>query len=124
MKKAQVKARSGCLASVQGYKGHNSKKPVSMVETATRTKITASPKSTVLDPCYNEQDMRSRIARLDFAKARGWLRVNEAADFLGLSPKTIYNLKLKGKLKPMNATNRRKLIFDLHELNKFLRGTK
>lgn len=124
MKKAQVKARTGRPVPVQRYKGHNSKKPVSMVETAIRKKITSSPQSIELDPCYTEQHMRSRIARLDFAKARGWLKVNEAADFLGLSPKTIYNLKLKGKLKPMNATNRRKLIFDLHELNKFLRGTK
>ncbi len=93
-----------------------------------RISIVETPKQamsvvTGLDPsCQSKSNMRSRIEQLEYAKVRGWFSAREAADYLGLSPKTLYNLKSKGQIK--SNGQRRKLIFELSELNRFLTGAK
>ena len=74
-----------------------------------------------LDPCDCSKDMRSRIEEFKFQVARGWLNSVIAAAYLGISVKTLYNLKNKGLIKSEGEI---KLIFKLNELDRFLKGQK
>lgn len=70
------------------------------------------------DCCETNKFMRSRIDELEFQKARGWLDVRMAADYLGITPKTLYNLKSSSKLQ---SSGNRKLMFAIAELDKYLK---
>ena len=114
MSKTYTKPQIRCPDVATTVDGQYSASTVSTIETARGPNAARAPKSGQIDPCHGPPIMRSRVEQLEYAKARGWLNVHEAADYLDLSPKTLYNLKSKGRIKSIGQ--RRKLIFELSEL--------
>lgn len=72
-----------------------------------------------VDPCNKSKIMRSRIEEFEFQKMRGWLDSKMAANYLGISLGTLYNLKDKGFVK---SDGNRKLVFRINELDRYLKG--
>jgi len=83
---------------------------------------TKQPTATVAvgDTCETTSFVRSRIEEFKFQIARGWLNSKMAAAYLGISVKTLHNMKSKGHIHAEGK--RQKPIFRIAELDKFLMG--
>jgi len=101
--------------------GQASEFKTATVATLNKTEDSMFKSASNSDPCERRPTVRSRIEEFEFQKARGWFDSAMAAAYLGISVKTIYNLRNKGLLK---SDSDKKLIFRLNKLDEFLRGTK
>lgn len=102
-------------------KGHSRKPQTATVAAGTSVEPIEEVFSERLNACETKASVRSRTEELEFQIARGWLNSRMAAAYLGIKVKTIYNLKSKGLIK---ANGKRKLGFDLKDLDRVLEGMK
>jgi len=76
-----------------------------------------------VDPCNKSKDMRSHslVEEFQFQIARGWLDTKMAARYLGVSVKTLYNLKSK---RIVISEGQRRQMFRLKDLDRALQKMK
>jgi excisionase family DNA binding protein len=74
------------------------------------------------DTCESNKIQANCQIDLHRAFATGNFTTAEAAYFLGVSPKTIWNWRCDGRIQAMTLGEGRSLRFHINELNKFLRG--
>lgn len=121
MSKPNTKRAVGSTKYVAEFDGHPKVAPVSTIETANTTESNSLGSGSDPKPCKTKSLVTSKIDNFQFQIARGWLDASMAASYLGISRKTLYNLRYKGWFQ--SAGNRR-LIFRLADLDLALKKLK
>jgi len=114
MSKPNTKRAVASTKYVPEFDGHPTVAPISTIEIANTAESNSSGSDPDSKPCKTKLPVQSKIENFQFQIARGWLDAGMAASYLGISRKTLYNLRYKGWFQ---SAGHRRLIFRLADLD-------
>ncbi len=63
------------------------------------------------------------VSQIDSGEVKKWYRAKEAAPYLGISVKTLYNLRSQGKLRGVRSGGNGVILYTREELDAYVLGT-